>query len=92
MSDGKEPNVSVRGTCIVVIDNGFVNVGDVTICEGPFGAEVVITRSRNLRKWGTTQGLGELRVGPTGETITDEEGTTIVPYNRVVKIIPATGW
>ena len=92
MSDVKEPKVDARGTCIVVIDNGFVNVGTVTICEGPFGPEVVIAKSRNLRKWGTSHGLGELRTGPTKETIADEEGTTIVPYNRVVKLIPATGW
>jgi len=41
---------------IVVLDRGFVYVGHVKL-DGDF---VTITGAKNLRKWGTTKGLGEL--------------------------------
>jgi hypothetical protein len=38
----------------------------------------------NLRQWGTTQGLGELRNGPTSKTVSDPWGiVTTEPIIRV---------
>ena len=75
------------GKQIVVIDNGFVHVGDCSISDGFLRIE----NARNIRVWGTTRGLGELRGGPTSKTTHDEAGTLIVPANRIVFFLEVTG-
>jgi len=76
------------GKQIVVIDNGFVDVGDVTI-EGDF---VRIDNAKSIRVWGTKAGLGELRTGPRKETKVDDVGVVLVPFGRVVFFLEVTGW
>lgn len=62
------------GLCIVVADQGFVSVGDLTI-----GERYVLTNERTIRRWGTTEGLGELVVkGPLSNTILD----SVVPVKE----------
>ena len=62
---------------IVVADKGFVFVGLVMKNDN---GSVTIARTMNLRKWGTTKGLGELKDGPTDQTIADPWGTvTTIP-------------
>ena len=56
---------------IVVVQRGWVHVGDVQ----REGDEVVIRRAKTLRRWGTTNGLGQLYSGPTKDTVMDEGGT-----------------
>ena len=66
---------------IIVADKGFVFVG--VVVDHPNGW-VTIGRCMNLRQWGTTLGLGELRNGPTSKTIADPWGTvTTEPIVRV---------
>lgn len=66
---------------IIVADKGFVFVGLVFESENGW---VTISRCMNLRQWGTTQGLGELRNGPTSKTVADPWGlVTTVPIVRV---------
>jgi len=55
---------------IVVGHRGFVWIGNVT----ETGDQVTITNARNIRRWGTTQGLGQLVNGPTQETKLDPVG------------------
>jgi hypothetical protein len=77
------------GKQIVVIDNGFVHVGDVFIEDGL----VRIENCRNIRVWGTSKGLGELAGGPTKKTEHDFAGTVLVPVGRVVFYLGVTrGW
>lgn len=52
---------------IVVLDRGFVFVGRVTRTED----EMYIDDARCIRKWGTTEGLGQLAQGPLAETVLD---------------------
>ncbi len=59
------------GYRIVVLQRGWVVVGDVTI----EGQELVIVDARVIRKWGTTKGLGELASGPLEKTVLDDAGT-----------------
>ena len=75
------------GKQIVVIDNGFVNVGDCSLV----GDMVRIDGCRNLRVWGTSNGLGELRSGPLEETNSDDCGVVLVPFRRVVFFMAAGG-
>ena len=56
---------------IVVGHRGFIWIGNVT----ENGDQVVIENARNIRKWGTTQGLGQLVNGPTPDTKLDQVGT-----------------
>ena len=64
------------GFAIVVVDRGFVYVGQTEIN----GDWCVITDARNIRKWGTTRGLGQLAIdGPQAETVLDSAGTVRIP-------------
>ena len=59
------------GHRIVVLQRGWVVVGDVTID----GQELEISNARVIRRWGTTKGLGELVDGPLADTVLDDAGT-----------------
>lgn len=53
---------------IVVLQRGWVVVGDVS----RMGTQLIIENAAVIRRWGTTQGLGELAMnGPTSETVLD---------------------
>ena len=75
-------NINVNGTDytpvvksdevrIVIGQRGWVWVGRYTTD----GEEVILHNAKNIRRWGTTQGLGELRSGPLPETVLDPVGT-----------------
>ena len=68
---------------IVVLDRGFVYVGRVAT-EGDF---VVISSAKNIRKWGTSNGLGELVSGPLANTVLDTIGTVRAPLRAVIHMI-----
>ena len=66
---------------IVVLDRGFVYVGNVE----DQGENLKITEARNIRRWGTTKGLGQLALeGPTRNTELDDVGTVIAPKRAVI--------
>lgn len=74
----------LTGFAVVVLDRGFVYVGEVTC--GPDWC--VITNARNIRSWGTTKGLGELaQHGPTSKTNLDVVGTVRAPMRAVISVI-----
>ena len=78
----------VLGPCrIIVADRGWVFVGN---CEDHEDGSVTITRARNIRNWGTSQGLGELANGPTSSTKYDQYGT--VRCIPIVQISVNSGW
>lgn len=76
------------GQNIMVLDRGFVYVGDVTD-EGDF---VRITNAKNIRQWGTSQGLGELRNGPLGSTKLDVVGEVLAPKRAIIHFIKCSGF
>ena len=78
----------ISGQHIVVLDRGFVYVGEVEI-NGEF---VVITKAKNIRYWGTKNGLGELRNGPLKETKLDEIGEVIAPMRALIHLVPCKGF
>ena len=85
---GKPPSSpdqgSDEGLNIVILDRRFVYVGVVTITDG----WLVISRARNIRRWGTTQGLGELALmGPQPDTKLDMGGTIKVPLRSVIGLL-----
>lgn len=65
--------MSTEGQCrIVVCHRRWIFVGLVAREDGPMGPEIVIRRAKNIRRWGTKKGLGELHNGPKAETVLDD--------------------
>ena len=71
------------GQQIAVLDRGFVYVGDCVV-EREF---LRISNARNIRRWGTTKGLGELADGPTDSTVLDQVGEFVAPMKAVNHLI-----
>lgn len=73
-----------HGLQIVILDRGFVFVGDVSTN----GDWVTISNAKNVRRWGTSQGLGELAArGPQPETKLDIGGTIKAPHRALIGMI-----
>lgn len=76
---------------IMILQRGFVFVGRVE----HDGDNVIISNSQNIRRWGTTAGLGQLAMsGPTADTKMDPSGTVSCHKLGVVAEIDCTfsGW
>lgn len=71
------------GCYIAVLDRGWVYVGNCRIN----GDWLEITDAKNIRRWGTTKGLGELRSGPTTETKWDQAGEVKAPVKSLITLI-----
>jgi hypothetical protein len=66
---------------IVILDRGFVYVGDVEI-ENDW---LLIRNGANVRRWGTEKGLGELAaLGPQSKTVLDPAPTVRAPLRSVI--------
>jgi hypothetical protein len=79
-----EKKTVLTGFAIIVVDRGYVYVGNVE-CDDQF---VVVTNAKNIRRWGTTKGLGELALGgPTSETNLDDVGTIRIPLRAIISFI-----
>ena len=72
---------------IVVADQGWVFIGNVCHDQArqiaraflALGNEAILLENANcIRRWGTSQGLGELVNGPTENTILDPMGCVTV--------------
>jgi hypothetical protein len=87
-TESAAPLREVSGQQIVILDRGFVYVGE---CRRE-GDCLVITNAKNIRKWGTTQGLGQLRNGPLSDTVTDDVGEVIAPWKSVINLIQCKGF
>jgi len=68
---------------IAVLDRGFVYVGRALI-DGDF---LLLDNAKNIRVWGTTNGLGELVNGPTKNTKLDVVGRVQVPLRALISLI-----
>lgn len=84
-------NVAWENPQIVILDRGFVYVGTVRI-EGDW---VLITDAKNVRRWGTSKGLGELaKTGPLEDSVLDPAGTVRAPLRALIGLIQceASSW
>ena len=82
------PSNHPSGQHIVVLDRGFVYVGNITVdCD-----YCRINNTKNIRVWGTSNGLGELRNGPLSSTKLVVVGDVIAPTKSVIHYIPCTGF
>ena len=72
----------------MVLTANFTYVGNVT----DEGEMIKVTECKNIRAWGTTKGLGQLRTGPTRDTVLDDVGTLYAPKLHLISLIEATGF
>ena len=72
-----------HGWNIVVLERGFVYVGAVSTDD----RWLYIEAAANIRRWGTTRGLGELVNGPKLETKLDPAGNVKAPLLALVHLI-----
>ena len=69
---------------IVVLERGFVYVGDVSLDD----TGLKIENAQNVRRWGTTRGLGELALeGAKANTKLDDAGTVRAPMSALIHLI-----
>lgn len=69
---------------IIIAERGWVYVGRVS----RDGDQVLITDAQNIRRWGTTKGLGELaQLGPRPDTQLDPYGTVRIHVLAVIGAI-----
>lgn len=75
--------MSKKDKRIVVLQAGWVFIGIYNPAVGDKPAH--LTDAKNIRKWGTTAGLGEIALrGPTKETVFDPCGIVIIDNPRAV--------
>ena len=72
-----------HGWNIVVLDRGFVYVGTVSTDD----RWLYIEHAANIRRWGTTRGLGELVGGPRPDTKFDPAGNVRAPLSALIHLI-----
>lgn len=69
---------------IAVLDRGFVYVGKVS----RQGDELIIEDAKNVRRWGTDRGLGQLASeGPQEKTVLDPTPTITAPLRALIHLI-----
>mgnify|MGYP006928295197 CR=1 FL=1 len=74
----------LTGYGIVVIPNGWIYVGSITIEKD----WCIIDKAINIRRWGTSNGLGELaEKGPLENTKLDFYGVVRIPKKQIITII-----
>ena len=74
----------LSGFSIVIADRAWIYVGDVE----HDGEWCTVTNARNIRRWGTDKGLGQIAEnGPTSDTVLDSYGTVRIPASSVITLI-----
>lgn len=81
------PAADDRGLCIAVLERGFVYVGQCTVRDGWLHIE----GARCVRRWGTSNGLGQLATeGPHPTTRLDAPAAVAAPLPSVISLIHCT--
>lgn len=85
--DSIKSQIEIGEKRIIVADRGWVFVGE---CEDHEDGSVTIRNARNIRRWGTTSGLGQLVTGPTPNTKHDDAKT--VRCTPIITFAVVSGW
>lgn len=75
-------------TLIVAANEGWVFVGK---CRFEPDGSVVLMGAKNIRRWGTSKGLGELVNGPLSDTVYDEYGLVKI-FEPIFVMEINSGW
>jgi len=85
--DSVEQVIEIGDKRIIVADRGWVFIGS---CVDNIDGSVTISNAKNIRRWGTKKGLGELVNGPLTNTVVDDYGT--ITTKAIVTIGIIGGW
>ncbi len=69
---------------IFVLDRGFVVVGEAVVSTD-YAFTWHVKSGCTVRRWGTTNGLAQLKDGPTNETITDGVCERYIPFRSEIE-------
>lgn len=75
------------GIYLFVLDRGFVIVGEVESVNEEMALFVELSRSRTVRRWGTAEGLAQLKDGPLPQTVLDACCRRSVPVRAILDVI-----
>lgn len=76
------------GKTVFVVEAGWVFLADGF---DKVGDEYHLIGASIIRRWGTTNGLGEIALhGPTPDTILDHCGAPSIPVGKVLFLLPCT--
>lgn len=82
----KETLENFNGKHIVVIDQGFVLMGEI---EHEDATCLRLANADCIRVWGTSQGLGQIALkGPTKDTTLDPVGVAEIYHHSLIMKIP----
>lgn len=81
--------MSKKDVRIVILHRGWIYVGNFS--KDAKTGECVLENASNIRRWGTSKGLGELVKGPTTNTVLDAAGTVRFNELTVVAMIDVDG-
>lgn len=84
---GSQQSAPIGEKRIIVAERGWVFVGN---CVDKADGTVTISNARNIRVWGTSNGLGELANGAKSGTKHDAYGT--VKCTPIITIAVNGGW
>jgi len=73
---------------IIILHRGWVFVGDIEETSDL----VTVHNAKNIRRWGTSRGLGELNSGSLADTKVDDYGTVEVHPQAIIGRINVCGW
>ena len=83
-ADSSSGGYTQHGLQLAILDRGFIYVGHVKTDSD----WCVISEARNVRRWGTKEGLGELAIkGPLPDTLLDDTGTVRAPMKSLIALI-----
>jgi hypothetical protein len=88
ISQPVENSQDPTGQHIAVLDRGFVYVGEIS-WQGEW---MKIENAKNIRVWGTENGLGQLKDGPLSNTKLDICGQVLVPKKALISLTPCKGF
>ncbi len=74
---------------IFILDRGFVVVGEAEL-HGKLPHFWDLSVGRTIRRWGTIEGVAQLKDGPLPETKLDAPCRRFIPFRSVIEIIQVT--
>ena len=76
---------------IIVMTNGWIIVGRVS--DHMDSGMLILYEAKHVCRWGTTEGIGQLRSGPTDKTVYFDIKSEVVVYpTNIIYTVSCEGW
>jgi hypothetical protein len=71
---------------LFVLDRGFVVIGKAEL-DPDYMTHWLLNPGRTIRRWGTDQGLAQLKNGPMTNTVLDPPIIRHIPFRSIIEIL-----